>query len=1544
MAEKYANWNTGNDTTGDGLIGNPWKSATKLIGELSAGDIGYLRGGTGGNSIVYSECTGYGGSQARADGTAVNPIILKAYPGEKAVIDGRSPVIEGSGTKIGLLIQGDYWQVGDYDGALVIRYHRNLGLLFRRHWSPRDGATYVIGCKAINVTTHHNAETGVMFWGGGRDCEHDDLKSYDNRDNISGTEADGIKSVSAKRGNYHRGIFTRNTDDGCDHRVSTDNTKIYNNFVWRSGYYLGNTTDPDRYVPPVVAEISSAISGTVTSINVNNASSISIGDEIVIYHTNEDDWCWFKVSNKSGNTLTVESGALHFEFPSGSKVYKVYETPGGGGNGFKLPWWHEEGRSIIHNNLAIGGKNTGYMFVNSTGTYPGNNIYNCVAADFPVWGFYSRNWADVEHAVYKNNIIKNSPLGLTGGTGSSGIYPVNEYNNWSNNDGSNVTNLDIVAVDAHFLNVKVPAHYRNHQDILNSNLYKLDPDYPGGNPFINAGVDVGLQYEDTAPDLGWKETEILTIPDPPSTNPVISSPTANQQGVSTLPTIEYSASTNATSYDIQIATDAGISTLVVDINKSGTSYQIQAEDLSGASELSNNQEYYVQVRGRNTHGVSGWSASVRFWVKTAGSAPIQETPDYTQEAALNGSTSTNPIGYGVQRRIFFAKGRTWIFYSDGTNAVWRTKEGYAATGSFGTASNVFVAAIGVVFDVDYKDGYFHFLRYDGSNVKYRRGEANDDGTITFGTEVTAYTDATWVVQTFEPIQISVDHDGNTWSHVFVRDGGGSGGNRKSLILSNVNKSGGWTSRANFPKDCIPSYGDAGNGRNNMLMVLDSTKVLFVANDSANTRWAARLWTRGTGDTDEGTLGSLEATGRTSISTSYRRGKLSRSGIGFVSYGNTACHRRNTNNTWTDVSASIVSAADWNSLSLYGTQLRWWDYASTVIRNSVSTDDGANWGAQTTVWSGLSNVLTVIACQALFDDGDAHRVMWYKNGASPYTVDIGIKGEATLAGTLEAPAKVTLSSPIDTQMDVSILPEFSWTATDDTNYYDLQIASDSGFSTIVQDLTHIVGTSYTLTTELDYNETYYWRVRAVNEVGAGAYSDTRSFTTGDPGEGEDAENVDYSFTLGTSDSGNPIGNPYGNHGVYAVHKRFWGAYSDGDNCVLATKQIAPGGTVSRYTIFEGVTVGYQFGMTFDGTYFHFYRINDAAQIVYKRVTPNANGTVTQGTEDTIWEASGWSPSSIYHAMTINTNGYLVMIARIRNDSTGVYKPIAILSSTKDGTWTTAGGYPYDLDVGSTDTQHARALNVFEVVPGKILYTWQDKRNGNRMSARVNITGVWGGLEDTGLAGHGWVAKLGAVDGRAILNSQNTMARRDTDGLWTDITPPDIPAVNFNTWSYKNSRIYSWYYEGGDIKYRASRNYGDSWGQPVTKYAEENSDLLVSTIPINSKSDTYGGREYHATIWRVGGEAPYEIMMGVKEVVVVIRPEILSPESGAGGQPLSLDIAWESAGDGRYYHLQIATDSEFSNLVVNEPKLKTTSYLATLSPSSQYYIRVLSGVFE
>jgi len=70
---------TGNDTTGNGTIGNPYFTLTKAATVAVAGDTVYARGGTYPASRI--ECIS-------CSGTAGNPITFTNYPGEKAVFDG----------------------------------------------------------------------------------------------------------------------------------------------------------------------------------------------------------------------------------------------------------------------------------------------------------------------------------------------------------------------------------------------------------------------------------------------------------------------------------------------------------------------------------------------------------------------------------------------------------------------------------------------------------------------------------------------------------------------------------------------------------------------------------------------------------------------------------------------------------------------------------------------------------------------------------------------------------------------------------------------------------------------------------------------------------------------------------------------------------------------------------------------------------------------------------------------------------------------------------------------------------------------------------------------------------------------------------------------------------------------------------------------------------------------------------------------------------------------------------------------------------------
>ena len=122
-------------------------------------------------------------------------------------------------------------------------------------------------------------------------------------------------------------------------------------------------------------------------------------------------------------------------------------------------------------------------------------------------------------------------------------------------------------------------------------------------------------------------------------------------------------------------------------------------------------------------------------------------------------------------------------------------------------------------------------------------------------------------------------------------------------------------------------------------------------------------------------------------------------------------------------------------------------------------------------------------------------------AGSYTIAIeGTSGSKTHDDSVgldvfdATPGAPTLVSPVNGATDVSLTPTLTWSAASGADTYTLDIATDAGFTNIVQSANDIAGTSYTLGASLDPAVTYYWRVAAQNPCGAGAYSAAFSFTT------------------------------------------------------------------------------------------------------------------------------------------------------------------------------------------------------------------------------------------------------------------------------------------------------------------------------------------------------------------------------------------------------------------------------------------------------------------
>lgn len=176
--------------SGDGSAARPWDIGTAFLPHASIrpGDTIWLRGGRYGNGYTQFVC--------RLAGTAANPIIVRQYPGERAIIDG------------GIATYSPYtWYWGFEIMSSVTDRSQSRGV-------PEGLDTYTgsTGVRLINLVIH-DTNQGIGFWRFAIDAEaHGNIIYY------NGYRGD-------TRGHGH-GIYTQNE---TGNKVVSDNI-IFNQF------------------------------------------------------------------------------------------------------------------------------------------------------------------------------------------------------------------------------------------------------------------------------------------------------------------------------------------------------------------------------------------------------------------------------------------------------------------------------------------------------------------------------------------------------------------------------------------------------------------------------------------------------------------------------------------------------------------------------------------------------------------------------------------------------------------------------------------------------------------------------------------------------------------------------------------------------------------------------------------------------------------------------------------------------------------------------------------------------------------------------------------------------------------------------------------------------------------------------------------------------------------------------------------------------------------------------------------------------------------
>ena len=92
-----------------------------------------------------------------------------------------------------------------------------------------------------------------------------------------------------------------------------------------------------------------------------------------------------------------------------------------------------------------------------------------------------------------------------------------------------------------------------------------------------------------------------------------------------------------------------------------------------------------------------------------------------------------------------------------------------------------------------------------------------------------------------------------------------------------------------------------------------------------------------------------------------------------------------------------------------------------------------------------------------------------------------------------PPTPILNNPQNGATDVSVNPTLAWNQAGDAIQYHLLFSNSSTFSTVTDEDTAVMQTSYSLS-GLQYDQSYYWQVRGKNDSGWGLWSEVWSFTT------------------------------------------------------------------------------------------------------------------------------------------------------------------------------------------------------------------------------------------------------------------------------------------------------------------------------------------------------------------------------------------------------------------------------------------------------------------
>jgi len=442
------------------------------------------------------------------------------------------------------------------------------------------------------------------------------------------------------------------------------------------------------------------------------------------------------------------------------------------------------------------------------------------------------------------------------------------------------------------------------------------------------------------------------------------------------------------------------------------------------------------------------------------------------DPSLVGTSTTNyALTYAHQRKCFYANGRFWVFWCNGSYMVYAS----SADGSTWTSPTaVRDTDFGHDFSVWWDGTYFHYAHGAGSSLHYRRGIPNADGTITWS--ISEQTIST-VYNHINYPYISIGSNGYIW--ILYRDEGSSSSIYPYVIYSTDNGTS-WSTPYRL-NDVSSAYWTGS------IVPLTDGKMLAVYHHQQSPVYV-RLW-NGSWQAEKATTSLITSRGAHSV-VAY--GDVVH--IAFLENGTSAGKYVKYDATSDSLSSEItliasglprLTVADSGTLyCFYG--------ADNHIYYKTSTDSGDTWSSPVD-W--IDETTETLRDLSVFykQYGDYIGVVYRTGTESPYNIKFAYLTTNT------PPNAPTLDSPAENaHFDPSASVTFSWTfsdpdAGDNQSAYQFQLDDNSDFSSPIIDTGKVISsTSSTTQTLPSAVGLYYWRVKTWDSSDAeGVWSSGRA---------------------------------------------------------------------------------------------------------------------------------------------------------------------------------------------------------------------------------------------------------------------------------------------------------------------------------------------------------------------------------------------------------------------------------------------------------------------